>query len=536
MSLKDEFIAERPQTVNEKIRYVLNDQGHVIYVEKRVDRRLHDVYLNLKKIRCTNLPSIIDIELQGNCLIIHEEYIRGRTLEQILREEGPLNDEALLRVALDICSALLVLHGRIPPIIHRDIKPANIMWHEDGGYVLMDFDAARLYREDTNTDTTCIATVGYAAPEQYGLSQTDVRSDLFSLGATLYELKTGESYQVGAKCGGILGKVIEKCTAFEPKKRFQSARQLMDRLEKLSPERKGKNLLPAVILGAVVLAAAVIALALPKKQEIPPVVEDPPASAEVPGGRSTPVPTPAETSETAIETPSYVEGYSFHGAELYVQGGMIIPDSGASIDTWQALVIPYEGGTMTISLQVINRSYSNYEEMQPAIPIGCKMEKMDLSADGEVTEDGILTVRKPGAYFINTLAQYGDQVGGPIRAMVIVTDVPEAYTQCKCILDWEKSKPVFTGETRYVKDGGDPILLELRENCVFDNRLCEASVHKEVFHLPGYIYKAPDDADCGVTEDNHFYTYSPGEYTLRGNVVISGELTTWGAVLIVEKK
>lgn len=573
MSMKDEFIAEKAKPTDDKIRFVLNDRGHVTHVEKRLDRRLHDVYRQLRAIRCTCLPSIIDIHLEETCLIVHEEYIRGRTLEQILREEGSMQDEALLRIAVDLCSALLVLHGRIPPIIHRDIKPANIMRHENGGYVLMDFDAARLYREDTNTDTTCIATVGYAAPEQYGLSQTDVRSDLFSLGATLYELKTGESYQVGAKCGGLLGKVIEKCTAFEPNKRFQSARQLMDRLEKLSPEKKEKNLLPAVIIGAAVIAAAVIALALPRKQEIPPVAEDPPVSAEVPDGKSTPVPTPAETPASsdsantpkptpseapvstniantpkpaATETPQlYFAGtedsyFDFYRAEMVakdveylserIQGGWV------DMDSSYTLVIPFTGEPMTIQFEVINRIYSNYKEIAPAVPIGCMLTRMSVGADGEVTDDGIFTVRKPGVYFIDTLAQYGEQVGGPFKTMVIITENFSSYTECKCVPDWSAAKTAFAGANRYLGKDGEPLVYELRQDIVFDSRLCDAAVHKEVFNLEGHIEQAPEGADCGIKDDIYFYTNTPGEYILSGRQVVAGRYNMWDSRLILLEK
>ena len=84
------------------------------------------------------------------------------------------------------------LHSRVPPIIYRDMKPANIMLKPDGNLTLIDFGTAREFKERNLADTTCLGTVGYAAPEQFGgMGQTDARTDIYCLGATLYHLITG---------------------------------------------------------------------------------------------------------------------------------------------------------------------------------------------------------------------------------------------------------------------------------------------------------------------------------------------------------
>ncbi|HEU5100399.1 MAG TPA: serine/threonine-protein kinase, partial [Roseiflexaceae bacterium] len=139
------------------------------------------------------------------------EYVPGRTLRDLVQARGgPLDESLVLECALQLCDVLAYLHSRQPPVIFRDLKPANVMvvpgdgrWEIGDGsipspnsqlpaprFVLIDFGIARLFKPDQPGDTLIIGTPGYAPPEQYGQGQTDQRSDIYSLGATLYELLT----------------------------------------------------------------------------------------------------------------------------------------------------------------------------------------------------------------------------------------------------------------------------------------------------------------------------------------------------------
>ena len=161
------------------IRCAYDESGAVTHITKHIDPAMKEIYLQLMQVRCSSLAVILDVEEENGEALVHQEYIDGETLSEWTSDPG---DAELIRMAMDVAQALKVVHALTPPIIHRDIKPANIMRRKNGGYVLVDFDAGRRIRSDAAGDTQIMGTVGYAAPEQFGLRQTDARSDIFSLG------------------------------------------------------------------------------------------------------------------------------------------------------------------------------------------------------------------------------------------------------------------------------------------------------------------------------------------------------------------
>lgn len=147
----------------------------------------------LARLNHPNLPKVSDyFSLPGKHYIIME-YVSGRTLEQILEAHKgrPVSERTALSWALQACRAMHFLSVQRPPVVFRDLKPSNIMIGRDGRVKLIDFGIARFFKEDKQEDTYVYGTPGYAAPEQYGTGQTDVRSDIFSLGATLRHCLTG---------------------------------------------------------------------------------------------------------------------------------------------------------------------------------------------------------------------------------------------------------------------------------------------------------------------------------------------------------
>ena len=184
-----------------------------------------EVYRSLINISCPNLPRIYEAaEAEGRTAVL-EEYVQGDRLDFLL--EGSLCSPAEARdIMLQLCRGVWVLHSL--GAVHRDIKPENIILRGDEA-VLVDFDASRIHKSALEEDTRVLGTMGYAAPEQYGFSQTDHRADIYSLGVLYNVMLTGQ-HPSRALAGGKPGRVIERCTMTNPARRWRDLLQLMDNL------------------------------------------------------------------------------------------------------------------------------------------------------------------------------------------------------------------------------------------------------------------------------------------------------------------
>ena len=197
----------------------------------------------LKRLNHPHLPSIIDVIDCDDTFLIVMDYIEGRTLDHWLKKEGAQPQERVVEWAKQICDVLGYLHSRKPPIIYRDLKPSNVMLKPDGKIRIIDFGTAREFKEQSIEDTKCLGTQGYAAPEQYGgHGQTDARTDIYNLGATMYHLLTGhnpslppyEMYPIrqwNPSLSSGLEAIVTKCTQRNPNDRYQSCAELMYALE-----------------------------------------------------------------------------------------------------------------------------------------------------------------------------------------------------------------------------------------------------------------------------------------------------------------
>ncbi len=184
------------------------------------------VYKVLEGISHPNLPKVYGVyEHSGRCCAV-EEYIDGITVADVLAG-GLYTNRGAAEVVKEICNALDTLHSL--GIIHRDIKPENVMVDSTGTVKLIDFDAARIYKTYQALDTVFVGTAGFAAPEQYGINQTDPRSDIFALGILLNIMLTGE-HPSRTMCDGRLKKIVEKCINVDPNKRYSSAAKLAEKL------------------------------------------------------------------------------------------------------------------------------------------------------------------------------------------------------------------------------------------------------------------------------------------------------------------
>jgi WD40 repeat protein len=142
-----------------------------------------------------NLPRIYEQFTDAGRWYLVMDFIEGETLEEyMLKITGSkLSVDKVLSVGIQLCTVLEYLHNRQQPVIFRDLKPANIMLTPLGHIYLIDFGIARHFKPGQNKDTAALGSTGYAAPEQYGKSQTTPRADIYALGVTFHELLTGRN-------------------------------------------------------------------------------------------------------------------------------------------------------------------------------------------------------------------------------------------------------------------------------------------------------------------------------------------------------
>lgn len=178
-------------------------------------------YEKLYEINCENLPTVFDVIDLEDGQIVLEEYIDGVTVAQVM-ETGSYRYAGAKKVLRSVCSALTVLHGL--GIVHRDVKPENIIIDKKGRVVLIDFNASRVVKP-CGKDTVVMGTVGYASPEQLGVSQSDERTDVYSAGILLNVMLTGK-HPAEEIAKGRGGRIVKKCTNINPYDRYDSAEKL----------------------------------------------------------------------------------------------------------------------------------------------------------------------------------------------------------------------------------------------------------------------------------------------------------------------
>lgn len=182
-----------------------------------------EVYRRLLPVLCPHLPQIMEAAEQNGQTAVLEEYVQGDTLAELLMG-ARLTEREARQVTMQLCQALHVLHSM--GAVHRDVKPENVILRGSDA-VLIDFDAARIYKDESESDTQVLGTTGFAAPEQYGIFQSDERADIFSLGVLLNIMLTGK-HPSREMAAGKMGRIVRKCTMTAPEQRYQSARALME--------------------------------------------------------------------------------------------------------------------------------------------------------------------------------------------------------------------------------------------------------------------------------------------------------------------
>ena len=209
----------------------------------QTDRFLREALL-LARLQHTALPALYDYFLEDGYWYLVMDYIPGPTLSAYMHKYTPLPPLEALKYVMQLCDVLEYLHKLNPPVVFRDLKPSNIILSPEGRVMLVDFGIARYFKAGQMNDTAEFGSPGYAPPEQYqGGSQTDGRSDLYSLGVILHEMLSGKRpMSMGGKLeslhylnpaiSSILSGLVIIATRTEPMYRFQSAHTFYLALER----------------------------------------------------------------------------------------------------------------------------------------------------------------------------------------------------------------------------------------------------------------------------------------------------------------
>ncbi|MBQ4637133.1 MAG: serine/threonine protein kinase [Clostridia bacterium] len=192
-----------------------------------------DVYQRMTDISCPYLPRIYKVKQVEKSVHVLEEYIAGDPLSYIIQTQS-LDEAQVKSIVLDLCAALEQLH--LIGAVHRDIKPDNVIMRGSQA-VLIDFDAARTVKNSRTSDTTILGTTGYAAPEQYGFTQTDARADIYSLGILINELLTRKHPSQMLSEGSFLP-IISKCIEVNADRRYQNTGELSHAIKNMGVKNK----------------------------------------------------------------------------------------------------------------------------------------------------------------------------------------------------------------------------------------------------------------------------------------------------------
>lgn len=239
--------------------FLVQDHEGGRYVAKCFEKQMRESAVGneiLAELSHWGLPNNIATFENDGMTVTVREYIEGKSLDRYASEQN-LSRQEIVDICIQLCDILAFLHHRDKPVIHRDIKPQNIIVRSDGSIALIDFDIARVYSNGNDTDTVFFGTRNYAPPEQYGFSQTDARTDIYSLGVLLRFLLTGSTKENNSiKVYRPLENIIKKCTGFSPKERFSDVGQVKKALEKANPKaQRIRNIaLAAVIVATIALA------------------------------------------------------------------------------------------------------------------------------------------------------------------------------------------------------------------------------------------------------------------------------------------
>lgn len=216
--------------------------------------------------KLSGIPKAYRIFEENGEVYLVREYIEGMSLAQMVLQKGGISEAEICRISRKICQTAEQFQNPDEPMIHRDIKPENIVVTPGSEVVFIDFGTMRSYKKDGSRDTFVVGTRGTAAPEQYGYTQTDQRTDVYAIGQTMLYM-VSESYEMNqlSECAVSrrMKKIIEKACSFEPDKRYGDAAQLRRAVEKCQANNRKKVYKKAGAVFGLIAAGYILAIFSP---------------------------------------------------------------------------------------------------------------------------------------------------------------------------------------------------------------------------------------------------------------------------------
>lgn len=246
------------------LRNTKNDKNYTL----KAIRKKKNIKLNLnplKNLKHKNIAKIIEVSETEKYIYVIKEFVEGINLRKYVKENGKLSDDEIKTILLQLLEIFDYFHKQESPIIYRDLKPENIILGLNGKITLIDLVTVREVKSELDHDTFYVGTRGYASPEHYGFSQTDSRSDIYTIGTTLYYLITGSEPKTNET---ILKKIderkmisdkykdlIKKCCAFDPENRYGSTEDIRVFLKSKMTRKKKRIILIAVLMSLIILSS-----------------------------------------------------------------------------------------------------------------------------------------------------------------------------------------------------------------------------------------------------------------------------------------
>ena len=241
------------------LKWGRNRQAEFLRNEMEIMKKMADRKLS-------GIPKAYRIFEENGEVYLVREYIEGMSLAQMVLQKGGISEAEICRISRKICQTAEQFQNPNEPMIHRDIKPENIVVTPGAEVVFIDFGTMRSYKKDGSHDTFVVGTRGTAAPEQYGYTQTDQRTDVYAIGQTMLYM-VSESYEMNqlSECGVSrrMKKIIEKACSFEPDKRYGDAAQLRRAVEKCQANNRKKVYKKAGAVFGLIAAGYILAILSP---------------------------------------------------------------------------------------------------------------------------------------------------------------------------------------------------------------------------------------------------------------------------------
>lgn len=241
------------------LKWGRNRQAEFLRNEMEIMKKMADRKLS-------GIPKTYRIFEENGEVYLVREYIEGMSLAQMVLQKGGISEAEICRISRKICQTAEQFQNPDEPMIHRDIKPENIVVTPGGEVVFIDFGTMRSYKKDGSRDTFVVGTRGTAAPEQYGYTQTDQRTDVYAIGQTMLYM-VSESYEMNqlSECAVSrrMKKIIEKACSFEPDKRYGDAAQLRRAVEKCQANNRKKVYKKAGAVFGLIAAGYILAIFSP---------------------------------------------------------------------------------------------------------------------------------------------------------------------------------------------------------------------------------------------------------------------------------